>query len=415
MKSSKMALLLAAWFCLAGVSRGEDASAEVKMKLMPEGAMRKLGGYQPQMIKMSDTKPAVLKKAPELAAPIYGSIKFGGASHLIVLDEPEGKDAKLYVDANANGDLTDDPPATWEKKEYPAPGGGKSIQYFGSFKLPLGTDEKSPVVKLEAYRFDKNDPRRQQLKDTLLYYRDYALDGDITLAGKKYHAMLVDDKAAGDFTGKSAPVRLMIDRNGDGKFDFRSEMFDPAKPFNIGGTTWKLADLTIDGSFKIVKSDETVAEIQPPPDQSVGKKIMAFKATRMDGSAVNFPADYKGKLVMLDFWATWCGPCMGEVPGLVKAYDEYHPKGIDILGISLDQPDSAEKVKKVTGEKGMTWPQVYDGKFWEAEIAKLYGINSIPAAFLVDGDTGEILATGDTLRGESLEKTWKAALEKKGK
>src|SRR6266566_2978743 len=138
MKSWNMALVLAAWVCLAGLARGgEDAAAEVKMNLMPEGAMRKLGGYQPQMLKMSATKPEALKKAPELAAPIYGSIKFGGALHLIVLDEPEGKDAKLYVDANGNGDLTDDPATTWGKKEYPTPNGGKSIQYFGSFKLPL--------------------------------------------------------------------------------------------------------------------------------------------------------------------------------------------------------------------------------------------------------------------------------------
>src|SRR5438067_2774694 len=111
MKSVKVTFLLAAWVCLAGLTRAEDASAEVKIKLMPEGAMRKLGGYQPQMIKMSETKPDALKKAPELAAPLYGSIKFGGVTHLIVLDEPEGKDAKLYVDANGNGDLTDDPPA----------------------------------------------------------------------------------------------------------------------------------------------------------------------------------------------------------------------------------------------------------------------------------------------------------------
>src|SRR2546430_5936343 len=187
MRSWNVTLLLAAWVCLAGLARGEAGSAEVKMKLMPEGAMRKLGGYQPQMIKMSDTKPDALKKAPELAAPIYGSINFGGASHLIVLDEPEGKDAKLYVDVNGNGDLTDDPPATWEKKEYPKPGGGKSIQYFGSFKLPLGSDEKAPMAKLEAYRFDKNDPQRQQLTSTFLYYRDYAVDGDVILAGKKYH------------------------------------------------------------------------------------------------------------------------------------------------------------------------------------------------------------------------------------
>jgi thiol-disulfide isomerase/thioredoxin len=300
-------------------------------------------------------------------------------------------------------------------------------QFSGSFKLPLAAGDKPEMVNLGAYRFDKNDPQRAMLKDTFLYYSDYAREGDVTLNGKKYKAMLSDDMASGDFRGPQAGaakaaaagpggsgVRFMIDVNGDGKVDSRGEMFDAAKPFNIKGTSWKLSDMTPAGSFKIAKSDEAVAEIQPPPDHSVGKKITPFKASRTDGTAVNFPADYKGKVVMLDFWATWCGPCMGEVPGLVKEYNEFHPKGFEILGISLDQPNAADKVKSVTVEKGMTWPQVYDGKFWKAEIADLYGINSIPSAFLVDGDTGEVLANGGSLRGDQLAATVKAALEKKG-
>src|SRR5258708_13803162 len=101
-------------------------------------------------------------------------------------------------------------------------------------------------------------------------------------------------------------------------------------------------------------------------------------------------------------------------PGLGKVYNDFHPKGLEILGISLDEPNAAEKVKSVAADKGMTWAQVYDGKYWKGEVADLYGIQSIPAAFLVDGDTGEVLAAGNSLRGESLAATVKGALEKKG-
>jgi thiol-disulfide isomerase/thioredoxin len=383
----------------------------VKMTLIPSGAMPKLGGYRPQQVQLAPDKPEALKKTPQFASPLYGQIRFGGTSYLIALDEPEGKDAMLCVDANGNGDLTDDAPITWNKRPYKSREGDELTQYAGSIQLPLKTGEKTTMVSMGAYRFDKKDALRAQFNHTLFYYVDYALDGDITLADKTYHAMLVDDLASGDF--KNGNVRLLIDRNNDGKFDFRSESFDASKPFNIDGTTWAIADMTSAGSFAIAKSDKPVDEILPPPDHSVGKVITAFTATTMDGKAINFPSDYKGKVVMLDFWATWCGPCMLEVPNLVKTYNDFHGKGIEILGISLDQPNSADKVTKVTGEKGMTWPQVYDGKFWEARIAQLYGINSIPSAFLVDGDTGKILAAGDALRGEQLADTFKKALEKK--
>jgi len=415
MKTLSISLCLAVSIVFPSILRAADPTAEVKLEVVPEGAMRKLGGYMPQQLKFNTAKPATLKKGPDSKSLLYGTIQFAGVRHLVLLDEPEGQDARLYVDANANGDLTDDPQVEWKKKEQPL--GNKTLTtYSGSIKLPLGKDDKAPMVALGAYRFDKNDPQRAQFKTTLFYYRDYALDGQITLGEKTYHAILTDDKATGDFSAKGPDAqRLMIDRNNNGKFDFPSEIFDVAKAFNIDGTVWKVSDRTVDGNFKLATSAEKVAEIKPPPDFSVGKAIPPFKTKKMDGKTVNFPQDYKGKIVMLDFWATWCGPCMGEVPGLAKAYQEFHPKGIDILGISLDQPNSADKVKQVTGDNNMTWPQVYDGKFWQAEIAQLYGINSIPAAFLVDGDTGTILAVGNSLRGPALEETWKAALEKKGK
>jgi thiol-disulfide isomerase/thioredoxin len=388
------------------------------MKLVPSGAMRKVGFYIPQKLQLSSDKPADLKKAPEMSSPMYGQIKFGGKSYLVALDQPEDKDAKLYLDANGNGDLTDDAAVTWNKKTYDIPGGKKLTQYTGQFMLPLKPDDDSTKVSIVTYKIDSADPQRAQFKNVLFYYGDYGYEGNVTLAGKTYHAMLVNTATNGDFTGKHQPgqqraTAIMLDINDDGRFDARRETFDVTAPFNVRGTTWELADLTPSGSFRIEKSQKEVAEIPFPPDLSKGHNALTFKAEKMDGSEVNFPADYKGKLVILDFWATWCGPCMGEVPGLVQAYNKFHPKGLEILGISLDQPNAADKVKSVTAEKGMTWPQVYDGKFWQARIAQLYGIESIPHAFLIDGDTGQIVAEGNPLRGENLEKTLQTALDQK--
>jgi thiol-disulfide isomerase/thioredoxin len=110
-------------------------------------------------------------------------------------------------------------------------------------------------------------------------------------------------------------------------------------------------------------------------------------------------AEYKGKVVMLDFWATWCGPCKAELPNVIAAYEKYHAKGFEIVGISLDE-DRAAFDKFIVDSK-MTWRHHYDGKGWKNEVAVEYGVQSIPATYLI-GPDGKIVAIG--LRGEQLVK-----------
>jgi thiol-disulfide isomerase/thioredoxin len=389
-----------------------DEGPSVDMHLVPANAVRDLMHmYIPRPVKLSSDAPAELKKKPEMLSPLYGTIQFGGKAHILALDEPDGKDARLYVDAKGDGDLTDSPPVEWKKQA-----SNGHTMYNGSFKLSLAGNVKKPVlVNLVAYRFDPKDPQRAGLSHTLLYYADYAREGHIKIGNEIYHAVLTNEMGTGDFRGKDdhSAGRLLIDLNQDGKFSGASETFDPNKPFNVKGSTWRVADMTGAGEFRLEQSDQKVAEVPLPANLSKGHNAIAFTATTTNGKQVKFPRDYQGKLVMLDFWATWCGPCMGEVPGLVKTYNEYHSKGFDILGISLDQPNQAGTVTKVTGQKGMTWPQVYDGKFWQSRVGQMYFIDSIPHAFLVDGDSGKIVAEGNDLRGLNLEPTLKAALGEK--
>jgi thiol-disulfide isomerase/thioredoxin len=115
--------------------------------------------------------------------------------------------------------------------------------------------------------------------------------------------------------------------------------------------------------------------------EMVKLKPVELHFTATDGSQVDL-ASMRGKVVLIDFWATWCGPCMGEVPNVVAAYDKLHGKGFEVVGISLDQDQG--RLNTVQFAKGMLWPQYFDGKGWGNEIARRFGIHSIPTMWLVD-------------------------------
>ena len=144
------------------------------------------------------------------------------------------------------------------------------------------------------------------------------------------------------------------------------------------------------------KIAEALDEMAGQTTSPVVGETMDLKFTALDGKEVDL-AKLKGKVVLVDFWATWCGPCMMELPNVKKAYAQYHDKGFEILGVSLDS--DKEKLEATLKAKEMTWAQCFDGKGWKNDVAKKFGIRSIPATFLI-GKDGKIAAVG--LRGDAL-------------
>lgn len=122
-------------------------------------------------------------------------------------------------------------------------------------------------------------------------------------------------------------------------------------------------------------------------------KVLDLKFTAVDGREVDL-ASLRGKVVLIDFWATWCGPCVRELPNVLKAYEKLHSKGFEIVGISLDSDKS--KLEAFVKDKGMPWPQFFDGKGWKNELSTRFDIHAIPAMWLVDKD-GRLAST--TVRG----------------
>jgi thiol-disulfide isomerase/thioredoxin len=110
-------------------------------------------------------------------------------------------------------------------------------------------------------------------------------------------------------------------------------------------------------------------------------KPLPIKFTAIDGREVDL-AKLTGKVVLVDFWATWCGPCVAELPNVKDTYDKLHGKGFEIVGISFDKDKNA--LEKFVDEHEMKWPQYFDGKVWGNEYGQKYGINGIPSMWLVD-------------------------------
>ena len=153
--------------------------------------------------------------------------------------------------------------------------------------------------------------------------------------------------------------------------------------------------------------------------KEVGEKIAKVKKTQEGSAAPDFTmndvdgkpvklSDFRGKWVLLDFWASWCKPCRRENPNLVSAYKEFSDKGFTILGVSLDKPEDKEKWLEAIKTDGLSWTQVSDLKAWDNEAAKLYDVNAIPMNFLINPE-GKIIAK--YLRGEALKEQLRKVLK----
>jgi thiol-disulfide isomerase/thioredoxin len=187
-------------------------------------------------------------------------------------------------------------------------------------------------------------------------------------------------------------------------------MFERAHPAQRALAEWRA--LTVN---PVVRESEMVKKRLDVLERELAQP-MEMRFTAADGREVDL-AKLRGKVVLIDFWATWCGPCIAELPNVKRVYDAYHAQGFEVIGISLenaelkpgDTPEQTaakhakarKKLLDFAQERALPWPQHYDGKYWENEIARgRFNVHAVPATFLLD-QQGIVAAVG--VRGPQLE------------
>jgi thiol-disulfide isomerase/thioredoxin len=322
-------------------------------------------------------KFALMTKKPDGLSP---RARFGvnficeGRNCSWALDGDDASGYIFYADVNANGDLSDDPGRRFELED------GKYALRLRLLAKSMDGTETYPVSrKIVVDRVAL--PGEESKQPALLMYNRTRRSGQLVLesGGNPIPFTITGADGVYDF----AYNWISFDMNRDGTFDPDLEGYQISERYvNIGDKTYEFAvdrygrSVTLTPLAEKRPARAVLLAGYPAPDfefvdlQGIGRRLV----------------DYRGKVVLLDFWGTWCEPCKAAVPGLVAVYEKYHARGFDIIGIAAE--DKREVLLTFTAEKRMNWPQTIEDD--NGPIATLYRITGWPSYFLI-GSHGRIV------------------------
>jgi len=379
-------------------------------------------GYMPTGTPLIDEKPVEIVKEPLYRGkPRYGAFRLGNGPHSVTyfaIDEIKGETGRIYIDFNQNGDLTDDGSGIWdEAKESDGIVSYKSVvTLHASWGSPVKESESGSYTLLMYRRH--GDPQLWWTKIT-------ARSGKLTLQGKTYPVLLAENTSDGIFTVPKPgdrtrrPVQLFIDLDGDGtwrgvqtvvngKKIFKPEQFDLARPFQIEGQWWDGFPSISGAELTLVPSASPGASTERKQEPVEEKSLLAaggiapdFVADTQDGKTIRL-SSLKGKVVLLDFWATWCGPCQASMPGLQKIYNQVKNQGVVVFSVNVwDAKDPFDAWIAKNSGKTYSFTFAFDpaGRDDKKSIATAkYNVSGIPTMYVIDRDgkiKGTIVGSGN--------------------
>jgi peroxiredoxin len=294
------------------------------------------------------------------------------------LDGDEKKGYVLYADLNANGDLSDDPPQQFAQQE------GK---HFLLFQTTARETRKAGQASAETYPVTFKlvvsqvpPPGQSQPQLSLSRYDGTLRRGALRIGEQEIAFGLMGSGGIYNYGYQS----LLFDLNGDGKLDHPLERYLVSEKYvKLGETDY---EYVVDRYGRQLTLKPLAEKLPPRVILLPGYPAPDFSFTDLEGKTRKL-SDYRGQVVLLDFWSTWCGPCVASAPKLVEVYEKFQARGFEIIGI--DSNDTPEKLRQFIGDKKMRWAQTMEED--NGPIHTLYRVIGWPTYYLI-GQDGKIIA-----------------------
>jgi len=302
------------------------------------------------------------------------NLTFGGLNRSWVLDGDDQQGYVLYADLNGNGDLADDTPLRFTND-----GGKYSVLLKQTVTERIdGRDETYPVeLRLEVGAVTK--PNQSNPQPVLRIESETLRRGVIRVGGREVAFALAGSQGVYNWDSS----RVYFDLNGDGQLDMTTPK--SAESYVVTDKYVNLAEVsyefTVDRQGRSLTLTPLADKLPDRVSLELGSAGPEFSFTDINGKPHRL-SDYRGNVVLLDFWGVWCAPCVAEAPKLAAIYKKLHEKGLEVIGVHMGK--EMEALRKFTAEKGMTWTQTIEDE--RGALHRLFRVHEWPTYYLIGKD-----------------------------